>query len=360
VPLDHYRTLGASGLRVSPLCLGSMTFGQDWGWGAPEHEAQRMLDWYLDAGGNFIDTANEYTKGHSEAIIGERLGRTSRRDRIVIATKFFGSMWTGDPNAGGAGRKSLINACEHSLRRLQTDYIDLYQMHCWDRHTPIEETMETLDTLVKAGKVRYIGFSNTPAWKVAQAQTSTKLRNQVQLASLQVEYSLIERTVEGEIVPAARELGLGLMAWSPLKWGVLSGKYTREKAGVHEALRGDLVQSALTERAYDIIDVLLDVAAEMDMSAARVALAWVRQRPGVTSTIVGARTVEQLEENLASVDVELSQAHLDKLLDASAPQLNYPHAFIEDAPAFCHSGTTVNGVTAPVHKLAPTSDAERY
>ena len=227
--LRNYVSLGRSGVRVSPLCLGAMTFGKDWGWGSEVDESKQILDRYIDLGGNFIDTANGYTKGHSEAIIGEHVGRhPSRRDRLVIATKFLTNMYRGDPNGGGAGRKSIVSACENSLRRLQTDYIDLYWMHFWDRFTPIEETMRALDDLVAAGKVRYIGFSDTPAWKVAQAQTNALLKGWTPLIALQLEYSLLERTIEGELIPAALEFGLGVTPWSPLKGGMLTGKYTRE------------------------------------------------------------------------------------------------------------------------------------
>src|SRR5271155_4603267 len=227
--LRNYVSLGRSGVRVSPLCLGAMTFGKGWGWGSDVEESKQILDRYIDLGGNFIDTANGYTKGHSEAIIGDHIGRhAARRDRLVIATKFLTNMYRGDPNGGGAGRKSLISACENSLRRLQTDYIDLYWMHFWDPFTPIEETMRALDDLVAAGKVRYIGFSDTPAWKVAQAQMTAKFRGWAPLIALQIEYSLIERTVEGELIPMAQELGLGVTPWSPLKGGILTGKYTRK------------------------------------------------------------------------------------------------------------------------------------
>ena len=236
MPLNHYVSLGNSGLRVSPFCLGAMTFGEEWGWGSGVTESQQILDRYLDRGGNFIDTANVYTKGHSEKIIGDHMGRhPSRRDRAVIATKFFGNMYAGDPNGGGANRKSLTAACEQSLRRLQTDYIDLYWMHCWDRFTPIEETMRALDDLVKAGKVRYIGFSDTPAWKVTQAQVTATFRGWTPLIALQLEYSLLERTIEGELVPAAVEMGTGITPWGPLKGGILSGKYTRENSHHRQA-----------------------------------------------------------------------------------------------------------------------------
>src|SRR5277367_3875963 len=200
--LDHYVTLGRSGLRVSPLCLGAMTFGEDLGWGSSVEESQQILDRYIDLGGNFIDTANFYTKSHSEKIIGDHLGRhADRRDRLVIATKFSGNLYPGDPNGGGTGRKSVIAACEQSLRRLQTDYIDLYWMHVWDRTCPIDETIRAFDDLVRSGKIRYVGFSDTPAWKCAEAQMLATLRGWTPLIALQIEYSLMERTVEGEFVP---------------------------------------------------------------------------------------------------------------------------------------------------------------
>src|SRR5277367_3870938 len=298
MPLQNYVSLGRSGVRVSPVCLGAMTFGEDWGWGSSVEESKQILDRYIDLGGNFIDTANGYTKGHSEAIIGEHIGRhPSRRDRLVIATKFLTNMYRGDPNGGGAGRKSLVSACENSLRRLQTDYIDLYWMHCWDKNTPIEETMRALDDLVAAGKVRYIGFSDTPAWKTLEAQMIAKFRGWAPLIALQLEYSLLERTIEGELIPLALEHGLGITPWSPLKSGILSGKYTRANAGQIKADRGGRATSELTEKAYAVIDELISIAGELDSTPARVALSWVQHRPGVASTIIGARTLEQLEDN---------------------------------------------------------------
>lgn len=360
MPLNHYVTLGRSGLRVSPFCLGAMTFGEDWGWGSSVSESIAMLDRFLELGGNFIDTANVYTKGHSEKIIGDHLGRGARRDRVVIATKFFGSLYSGDPNAGGAGRKSLVAACEGSLRRLQTDYIDLYWMHCWDRFTPIDETLRALDDLVAAGKLRYIGFSDTPAWKVAQAQTLAILRGWTPLVALQIEYSLIERTVEGELVPMALELGLGITPWSPLKSGALSGKYTRANAGKVKAGRGAWLESALTERNYRIIDVLLEVARQADTTPARAALAWVQGRPGVASTIIGARSLAQLDDNLAALDAVLSEEQRKALDDVSQPSLNFPFDFVRNSGPFSHGGATLNGVSASVNPLAPATDAERH
>lgn len=361
MPLDHYVTLGRSGLRVSPFCLGTMTFGEDLGWGSSEETSKAILDRYLELGGNFVDTANVYTHGHSEKIIGDHVGRVpSRRDRVVIATKFFGNLFARDPNGGGAGAKSLVAATHESLRRLQTDYVDLLWMHAWDRHTPIEETMRALDDLVRAGKVRYLGFSDTPAWKVAQAQVLAQLRGWAPLVALQIEYSLLERTVEGELVPMAQELGLGVTPWSPLKSGVLSGKYTRENAGKVKADRGAWVESSLNERAYAVIDVLLRVAKAADASPAHVALAWVRSRPGVSSTIIGARTLAQLDDNLGALDVRLAPEHLAALDEVSKPSLSFPAAFLEMAPVFMHGGLTVNGVTAPPWPLAPRPDSPRY
>ncbi|WP_163863683.1 aldo/keto reductase [Myxococcus eversor] len=359
--LNHYVTLGRSGLRVSPFCLGAMTFGTDLGWGSSVETSNAIMDRFLERGGNFIDTANAYTRGHSEKIIGDHLGRyPSKRDRVVIATKFISNLFPGDPNGGGAGRKSMMAQCEESLRRLQTGYIDLYWMHCWDENTPIEETMRGFEDLVRSGKVRYIGISDTPAWKVAQAQMIALFRGWAPLVALQVEYSLVERTVEGELVPMARELGLGVTPWSPLKSGVLSGKYTRENAGKLKADRGAWAENSLNEKTYALLDVLQRVAKEQDTTVARVALAWVQGRPGVTSTILGARTLEQLDNNLGALDVVLKPEQLKALDEASKPKLDFPAEFIKGAPVFMHGGVSVNGVSPPVWPLAPKADEERW
>jgi aryl-alcohol dehydrogenase-like predicted oxidoreductase len=361
MPLTDYVSLGHSGLRVSPFCLGAMTFGEDWGWGSSVEDSQRIIDRYTDLGGNFLDTANAYTKGHSEKIIGDHIGRDkARRERLVIATKFFSNMYKGDPNAGGASRKSLTAACEHSLRRLQTDYIDLYWLHCWDRFTPIEETMRALDDLVAAGKVRYIGFSDTPAWKVAQAQTIALFRGWSPLIALQLEYSLLERTIEGELVPAALELGLGVTPWSPLKSGLLTGKYKREEAATATPGRGAFVTRAFSDEAFRVVDVLKTVASEAGTTPASAALAWVQQRPGVASTIIGARTLEQLDANLGALEVKLTPEQIKTLDDASKPKLNFPYDFVYNAGAFGYNGSTIDGVAAPASPLAPQNDSERY
>jgi aryl-alcohol dehydrogenase-like predicted oxidoreductase len=361
MPLDHYANLGNSGLRVSPFCLGAMTFGEDWGWGASEADSFAVLDRYLDLGGNFIDTANFYTKGHSEKIIGDFFAASrGKRQKAVIATKFFSSLYTGDPNGGGASRKSITAALENSLRRLRTEYVDLYWLHCWDRFTPIEETMRCLDDLVHAGKVRYIGFSDTPAWKTAQAQMIATFRGWTPLCALQLEYSLLERTVEGELLPMARELGLGVTPWSPLRSGVLSGKYTRETRGSDSPGRGAWVTSSLSDKAYDIIDILKKIAAETGSEPARVALAWLQAQPGVTSTIIGVRSLAQLEDNLGGLDLELSDEHMDILDTASRPSLNFPAEFVDSVGPFGYGGTTINGETFPVNPLAPKCDDERF
>jgi aryl-alcohol dehydrogenase-like predicted oxidoreductase len=359
--LNEYVTLGRSGLRVSPICLGAMTFGEDLGWGSSVEESQKILDRFMDQGGNFIDTANVYTLGHSEKIIGDHIGRhPQKRDRAVIATKFYGNLWPGDPNGGGAGAKSLIAACHESLRRLQTDYIDLYWMHAWDWHTPIEETLRALDDLHRAGKIRYAGFSDTPAWKVAQAQTISQFRNFPSLIALQIEYSLLERTVEGELIPMARELGLGVTPWSPLKSGALSGKYTRANAGKQKGDRGFMVEMHLHDKTYAIVDELEKIAKEQDTTVARVALAWVIARPGVSSTIIGARTVEQLDQNLGALKVKLTPAQVQKLDAISAPQLGFPMMFLARGSMFMHGGITINGQHAEAFPFGPKPGSTRY
>jgi aryl-alcohol dehydrogenase-like predicted oxidoreductase len=257
-------------------------------------------------------------------------------------------------------RKAVAAQCEESLRRLQTSYIDLYWLHAWDATTPIEETMRALDDLVASGKVRYIGFSDTPAWKCAEAQTIARMRGWSPLIALQIEYSLLERTVEGELVPMARELGLGITPWSPLKSGVLSGKYTRDRHGSHEAARGAWATSALSGAAYDIIEELARIARELESTPSRVALAWVQARAGVASTIIGARTMGQLEDNLASVDVALSPAQTARLDALSRPKLDFPADFLANGAMFLNGGTTINGRAAQPWPLSPESDQDRY
>lgn len=359
MPLDHYVTLGRSGLRVSPLCLGTMTFGEDWGWGSSVEDSQAILDRYIERGGNFIDTANMYTKGHSETIIGDHIGRhASRRRGVVIATKFCGNLYRNDPNGGGSGRKAIMQQCEESLRRLQTDHIDLYWMHVWDRNTPIDETLRALQDLVSSGKVRYVGVSDTPAWKIAQAQVLADLKGWTPFVGLQIEYSLLERTVEGELMPMAQELGLGVTPWSPLKSGVLSGKYRRDSENSSD--RGEWATMWLNERTFKVVDILVEAAEKLDSSPARIALNWVQTRPGVTSTILGARRLDQLEDNLACLDIELPDDILQRLDEATTPTLPFPINFVNNMDSFYANGTTINGRSSDFFGMSPEGDADRY
>jgi aryl-alcohol dehydrogenase-like predicted oxidoreductase len=303
--LDAYRLLGRSGLRISPLALGTMTFGSDWGWGAEREEAKKMFDHYLDRGGNFIDTANNYTNGRAEQLVGEFAQQ--RRDQLVIATKYALSTRHGDPNAGGNHRKSMIRSVEGSLRRLQTDYIDLLYLHVWDGTTPAEEILRGLDDLVRAGKVLYVGISDTPAWQVSRMQAIADLRGWSPLIALQIPYSLIERTVERELTPMAAELGLGVIPWSPLGFGVLTGKYTHADldpeapADAEGTRRRQVVATGrLTERTLKIAEAVREVADELGTTAPRVAIAWTLANPAVAAPIVGARTLSQLEDNLGA------------------------------------------------------------
>ncbi|MBN6150730.1 aldo/keto reductase [Xanthomonas sp. AmX2] len=337
--LDHYRLLGRSGLRVSPISLGTMTFGNDWGWGADEAEAGRLFARYVELGGNFIDTANTYTNGSSETLLGKFA--EGRRDRLVIASKYTLNPFPGDPNGGGNHRKNLLQSVEASLKRLRTDYLDLLYLHIWDDTTPVEEVMRGFDDLVRAGKIVYAGISDTPAWQVARMQTLADLRGWSPLVALQIEYSLAQRTVEAELVPMAAALGLGVLAWSPLTMGILTGKYSRQDLaavqrraadGQASAERGDAAYAhrMLSERALDIADVVKQVASEIGRSPAQVALAWLLQRPGPGAIpIVGARTLAQLDDNLGALELRLDAAHLRQLDAVSAVALGFPHEFIK-------------------------------
>ncbi|MYS23835.1 Predicted oxidoreductase [Streptomyces sp. DvalAA-14] len=345
--LDSYRTLGRTGLRVSPLTLGAMTFG-DASWGADTETSHRIIDRYRERGGNFLDSANGYNAGKSEETLGSYLAQhPGVRDRLVLATKFGGNMYPGDPNGGGAGRKAIMQQVEESLRRLGTDYIDLYWQHNFDRHTPIEETMATLNDLVRAGKIRYIGLSDTHAWEVARAGTIAEFRGWAPVAAIQVEYSLLQRTVEGELFGVAREFGIGVTPWSPLASGVLSGKYSRSNSAPEGSGRAQWAAAHLTEKTFTLLDVLQRIADDLNASVAAVALAWVRSRAEVTSTIIGVRTVKQLDDNLASLDVTIPDEQLAELAELTAPQLDFPAAFVtETAVPWQQGGTTINGVSS--------------
>lgn len=345
--LNHYRLLGQSGLRVSPLCLGTMTFGEEWGWGGSKEDSRAVFETYAEAGGNFLDTANMYTGGTSEQFLGEFL--EGRREQFVVATKFTFSMRPGDPNAGGNSRKNMIQCCEASLKRLKTDYIDLYWVHAWDGLTPIEETMRAFDDLVKSGKILYAGVSDYPAWKVAQANTLAELRGWNRFVALQIEYSLVERSAERDLISMARELGLGVTPWSPLGQGVLTGKFNHgareegSRLAIRESASHEMSKKYLTERSLNIAETVVSIARQIGRSPAQVALAWLRYQPGVTSIIIGARRVNQLKDNLQSLEVELSETHLKQLDEISRIDLGFPHSFLKTGfiDSMLKSGTVV-------------------
>ena len=331
----RYKLLGRSGLRVSELCLGTMTFGEDWGWGASKEESRRIYDAFLAAGGNFIDTANLYTNGTSENFLGEFIG--SDRGRIVLATKYTNAMPGADPNAAGNHRKSMVQAVEASLKRLKTDYIDLYWLHIWDFLTPIDEVMRAFDDLVRAGKILYAGISDAPAWVVSRANTMAELRGWTSFIGLQIEYSLIQRAPERELLPMARELEIGVTAWAPLASGVLTGKYTAAEHGQPKRLQ----DAKLDERKQRIVDAVQVIASESGYSAAQVAINWVRQQSGVVIPIIGARTLKQTQDNLGALKFKLSPDHLKRLTDASAIELGFPHDFFarDMVRGFVYGGT---------------------
>ena len=357
--LDHYVTLGRSGLRVSPLCLGTMTFGQDLGWGADPETCRGLFDHYVASGGNFVDTANCYTFGHAEAMIGEFVtGSSSRRDALVLATKFAMNLYAGDPNGGGASRKAIMQQCENSLRRLGTDYIDLYWIHCWDEFTPIEETMLALDNLVRSGKVRYIGFSDAPAWKVAQSQTLALMRGWSPLIALQVPYSLLQRSVEAEFLPMAKDLGLGVLPWAPLAGGALSGKYDREKP-LSSSDRGELGYS-FGEREWNLIEAMREIAGRRETTVSTIALSWVVGQPMVTSPIIGVRIMPQLLDNIAALGVKLTDDERRELDELTSPHLPFPNALLKSTPSLMHAGATVNGVSSVLRAITPGRDEQRH
>ena len=326
--LTDYRTLGRSGLVVSPLALGTMTFGAG-GWGADEATSRAIFDGYRHAGGNFIDTADIYGGGESERLVGKFIAEARVRDEIVLATKFgFNASASpltttqaggGNPNAGGAGAKNIHRALEASLERLGTDYVDLYWMHIWDGVTPIEEIVQTLGDLVRAGKIRYYGLSDMPAWLAAKAATIASERRVPGPIAIQVEYSLVARTVEEEHLPAAREGGMGVVPWSPLAGGLLSGKYRRGDTADAGRLSGPnpFGGSKFTDRNWDILDALAAEAAAIGRPMAEVALAWTLQRPGVAATLIGASKLSQLAGNLAAADLQLGDKQMQRLDQAS-------------------------------------------
>ena len=319
-----YRLFGKSGLRVSEAALGTMTFGQERGWGAPKDESRKVYDAFREAGGNFIDTANIYTDGTSESFLGEFL--EGHRDSAVLATKYSNAAPGNDPNAAGNHRKSMMQAVEASLKRLRTDYIDLYWVHIWDAITPVEEVMRGLDDLVRQGKVLYVGISDVPAWWIAQANTLADLRGWSRFIGLQIPYNLIERTVERELIPMAKALDIGVTAWSPLSNGVLTGKYHGHGGSELGRMNSETMKTFMPEqqRATRIVAAVKIVSEQTGCSIAQVALAWLRYRPVPVIPIIGARKLTQLQDNLASFDLELSAEHLKSLEEASRVELGFP------------------------------------
>jgi aryl-alcohol dehydrogenase-like predicted oxidoreductase len=321
----RYRLLGNSGLRVSEAALGAMTFGEDWGWGAAKDEARKVYDAFREAGGNFIDTANIYTNGTSESFLGEFM--KDHRQSVVLATKYSNAMPGTDPNAAGNQRKNMAQAVEASLKRLKTDYIDLYWVHIWDQITPVEEVMRGLDDLVRQGKVLYVGISDAPAWWIAQANTLAQLQGWSPFVGLQIEYSLIERTVERELIPMAKALNIGVTAWSPLAGGVLTGKYHGHGSSEKGRMTSDMLKDFMPEQHLTnrVVDAVKSVSDQLGRGMAQVALAWLRYRPVPVIPILGARKLSQLQDNLASFDVTLSAEQVKTLDEASHIELGFPY-----------------------------------
>lgn len=325
----NYQLFGKSGLRVSPLCLGTMTFGEDWGWGASKEISKNIYDTFVEAGGNFIDTADVYTEGTSEAYLGDFI--SADRDHIVLATKYTLSNATHNPNNSGNHRKNLVQSVEKSLRRLKTDYIDLLWVHAYDYLTPIEEMMRALDDLVRAGKILYIGTSDAPAWVTSRANTMAELRGWTSFIGNQLEYNLTERTPERDLLPMSKELGLGVVAWSPLAAGILTGKYIGNKGAGSGGRMEGTTSYRLNERNDTIASTVVEVAQALGTSAAQVALAWLRHKQ--TIPIIGARKIDQIKDNIASLDLNIPSDLMDRLDQVSAIDLGFPHDFVLRAGA---------------------------
>jgi aryl-alcohol dehydrogenase-like predicted oxidoreductase len=315
-----------------------MTFGDDWGWGAAKDESRKVYEAFREVGGNFVDTANLYTNGTSESFLGEFM--QGHRHSIVMATKYTNAVPGTDPNAAGNHRKSMMQAVEASLKRLRTDYIDLYWVHVWDQITPVEEVMRGLDDLVRQGKVLYVGISDAPAWWIAQANTLAHLRGWSPFIGLQIEYSLIERTVERELIPMAKALNLGLTAWAPLSNGVLTGKYHGHGSSEPGRMSSDMLKGFMPEqqRTDRIVAAVKTVSDEIGHSMAQVALAWLRYRAVPVIPIIGARKLSQLQDNLASFDLTLSADQLRTLDEASRIELGFPHDLYPKSRTFTYGG----------------------
>lgn len=356
-----YRTLGRSGLRVSPLCLGTMSFGTNWGWGAGPDVSRKIFDAYVEQGGNFFDTADFYTEGASEELLGEFI--SDQRDRFVIGTKYTLNTRRGDPNAGGNHRKNMISSVEASLRRLKTDYIDLYWVHMWDFTTPVEEVLRGLDDLVRAGKVHYIAISDAPAWKIAEANMLADLRGWTSFIAMQLPYSLIQRTPERELIPLAVERNIAVMPWSPLAGGVLTGRYQRsdiakqaELAKASSPFKSERRLVGVNEERLTVADEVVRVAAKIEKTPAQVALNWLLTRPGVTAPIVGASKPEQIEDCLGCFGFSIPDEDLAALNGVSEISLGFPGEFInrEFVQELITGGADVN-INPPGHRTGHRS-----
>lgn len=347
--MDEYITLGRSGLRVSPFCLGTMTFGND-RWGSEDSESRAIFDRYLAAGGNFLDTADSYTSGKSEELLGRFVAEGKLRDKLVIATKFTFNGEERNPNTGGNGRKNIFRALDASLQRLGMDYVDLYWMHAWDKVTPVDEVIATLDGLVRDGKIRYYAFSDVPAWYAARAVTLAACRGVAPPVALQLEYSLVERTIEREHIPAAQELGLAICPWSPLASGFLAGKYRPDKTTESGKGRLEILKNAnnpvfgkFTERNWKTLDILASASKTLGRPMAQVALQWVASQPGVTSTLIGATSLRQLEDNLASLEFAIPVELRQRLNEVSALDPATPYMFFDEVlQSRIHGGVKVH------------------
>jgi aryl-alcohol dehydrogenase-like predicted oxidoreductase len=323
----RYKLVGKSGLRVSELCLGTMTFGEDWGWGTAKDESRQIFDTFAQAGGNFIDTANMYTNGTSEKMVGEFAGKD--RGRFVIATKYTFPTREKDPNSGGNHRKSLVQSVERSLAHMKLDYIDLLWVHAWDEMTPVEEVMRALDDLVRAGKILYVGVSDYPAWVVSRANLLAEMKGWTPFIALQIQYSLIERTPERDLIPMARALGITITPWSPLGGGVLTGKYNNGNGKTEKDARlNSQWQHLLSERNLAIASTVIEVSRDTGRSPSQVALAWIRAQGTDMIPIIGSRRLAQIKDNMACLDLSLTAAQLKRLDEASAVDMGFPHDFI--------------------------------
>lgn len=318
----RYKLLGRSGVRVSELALGTMTFGEDWGWGASKDESRKIFDAFVEAGGNFVDTAINYTDGTSEKYVGEFIA--AERERFVLATKYTLTTNKDDPNAGGNSRKNMMQAVDASLKRMNTEYIDLYWLHMWDSTTPIEEVLRGFDDLVRSGKVLYVGISDSPAWVVSQANAIADLRGWSRFVALQVPYSLADRSVERESLPMARQLDLAVTPWGLLEGGALTGKYNKESSDPKRS-------ESASETVMKLAETVMSVAKEVERTPSQVAINWVRQQQQRAQIIpiIGARNEAQIRDNLACLEFELSVEQLQRLEEASPIRLGFPRSFLE-------------------------------